>query len=142
VCGHCVCGYCVGERTLCGVWTLCGGGHCVCGHCVVVVGVLIVGVCLDTVYAIHRYTLSVWAEDQAGWTSTQPATLTWQVVAVAPSVSVLQQPDAVSAAWRPAFVVAADWGSGVVPVGGQEAVVLEFLLVGDKERGRCGVGSA
>ena len=51
-------------------------------------------------------------------------------------------PDKYYRGGRPAFVVAADWGSGVVPVGGQEAVVLEFLLVGDKERGRCGVGSA
>ncbi len=86
--------------------------------------------------------------DQAGWVSPDFASFSWHVLAAAPTVVVRTRPDAVSGAWRPVFVVAADWGPRGPPVGGQDVAVLEFQLIGDKERGvyvrepaaKCGVG--
>lgn len=85
----------------------------------------------------HRYTLRVWTVDQAGWVSAQFATYSWHVLPVAPSVMVHQRPQSSSAAWRPEFTLSAVWGTAQPPQGGVEALVLEFLLLGDKERGRC-----
>jgi hypothetical protein len=66
------------------------------------------GVVLD-----ESYTLSVWAQDQAGWRSSRAAVYSWRTASVLPEVRLLARPANVSALRTPTFVFSLVWPNAV-----------------------------
>ena len=88
------------------------------------------------------YTLRLWTRSQSGLLSDNCTSVTWQVLAAAPSVVVLSRPDSNSGSGRPRFEFATDGGGSVLLSNGTSSrssssasVLFEVLLLSDPDLG-------
>ncbi len=72
----------------------------------------IVQIVVDGLAPDESYSVSVWAQDHAGFVTTRAAVYAWYIVSVLPTVTIVSRPAAVSALRSPMFVFAAEWAGG------------------------------
>ena len=80
----------------------------------------------------QSYVVTLVAVSQSGVVSANATSVSWHVLAAAPTVAVLAHPADVSGGLRPVFVFAADWGEGLVAEVGV-TVQFQMALVGDDQ---------